>query len=74
MITCFMLCKLQLNDVAFKMRELRSKEVSFKSYGTAVNTIYLNGMQAMFRFEIPYTAALMPDLSDGLGWLSCLLK
>lgn len=48
------------------MRELRSKEVSFKSYGTAVNTSYLNGMQAIFRFKIPYAAALMPDLSDGL--------
>lgn len=56
------------------MTELRSEEVSFKSHGTAGNTSYLNGMQTMFRFEIPYAAALMPDLSDALGWLSCLLK
>lgn len=51
--------------MTFKIRELRSKEVTFKSYGTAVNTSYLNGMQAMFRFEIPYAAALTPDLTDG---------
>lgn len=68
-----LLCLLQPNDVAFKMRALRSEEVNFKSYGTAVNTSYLTGMRAVFRFEIPCAAALMPDLSDGLGRLSCLL-
>lgn len=54
------------SKLAFRITELRSVKVSFKSYGTAVNARYLNGMHAVFGLEILYAAALVPGLLDAL--------